>query len=1194
MAFYLGRRVARRVISVCLLHLLLFCIESKALDPNKEITQYNHDAWRKEAGLPSGSILSITQSSEGYLWLGTYNGLVRFDGLAFKIYDRSNTAELLNNGIRDVIEAKDGTLWIATNGGGLVSCKGGKWRSYGLREGLPNDIVTAIQQAPSGLIYVSTRKGIRYFDPASEELHFQDVLSSDGDPLDSVTSIVPAFGSLLICSYDKIYRIDPSTPASAKLFSRFNKQVRTVLYDSTGALWIATRGDGIHYWKGDDKRHFDTSNGLSSNIIISLCEDRDGNIWIGTGSGGLVRYNRRGFRTFTSAEGLTDNFVESIYEDREGSLWVGTYRNGLNRFRDTKFVTWSMSEGLADNLVFQAYADRDSSIWICTGAGLSHLKDSKITNYTPPGTNRLLRAVVRDRQGRIWIGGGGGLFRMEQVGEQPKFEFFDKSDGLPSDYVRTLIVDHRGALWIGTNEGLARYDDREGFKIFTHKDGLSYNTVLSLYEDRSGTLWIGTDGGGITSYRDGQFRSYTSRHGLAGDVVFCFYEDSRSNLWIATNNGLSWLRNGVFKNMGSKNGLASDNAFQLLEDNFGYLWIGYNNGIFKVALDDLTRVLEGRSERLNCVSFSRDDGMKSDECTPSSFASKTPDGKLYFPTLQGVVEVNPASIPINKIPPNVIIENLVLDGRVLSATDGMVLQDTQNYFEIHYNALSLLVPNRVKVKYRLSSMDKEWVDAGNRRVAYYTKLPPGEYDFHVIASNNDGIWNEQGAHFRFTILPPFWMTWWAQTIYVLFILSVIYAGVRIRTGLLEARNRALKIKVEERTRELAISNQLLEQQRNELQEANLKLQAVDRIKADFAAMLVHDLKSPLTVVRATLGLLESGGFSQEEKARFIAASQRNLDKMLTLINDTLEVYRTDAQEVVLNSVEIDSEGIVRENAEAASIAAASQGIDLEVILEPNLPKIRGDLDKLERVFSNLLSNAVKFTPAGGKITISARKLLKDGNPYLEVMIRDTGEGIPEESLPYLFEPYTQARSKHSKAGVGLGLAIVKRIIIAHGGHIEVSSELGKGSTFTFTLPAQVEEIHQNVQQPVEVDQPIQILVVEDDQVNLMVIETYLKRKGYAYEVARNGQEALDALAKQSYDLILMDCNMPKMDGFEAASRIRAGDERMRRIPIIALTASSQDEEQACLDAGMNDFLEKPFKPAAFEEKVAKWLSRRGD
>lgn len=1188
----------RRQVSwvVLILHFLLFCKAAYALNPNKEITQYSREVWRKEAGLPSGSILSIMQSRQGYLWFGTFNGLVRFDGVAFKVYDRSNTPELLNNGIRKVMEAKDGTLWIATNGGGLASYKDGRWHSYNMSDGLPSDIVLAVHEASSGLIYVATRKGVRYFDPAAETVRFLPVAASDGNPLDSVTAIVPALGSLLICSYDKIYRLDPSTPATATLFSKFDKQVRTVLYDSAGALWIATRGGGIHYWKGSDKRHFDTSNGLSSNVITSLYEDRDKNIWIGTGSGGLIRYNQRGFAVFTEAEGLTENAIESIYEDREGSLWVGTYRNGINRFRDTKFLTWSMSEGLADNVVFQAYADKDGSIWICTTAGLSYLKDGKITNYTLPGNDKLLRAVVRDQLGRLWMGGRAGLFRMEERGAQPHFELFNKSNGLPSDYVRALIVDQRGTLWIGTNEGLARYDEKEGFKTFTREDGLSYNTILSLYEDRSGTLWIGTDGGGLTSYRDGQFKAYTSRDGLAGDVVFCVYEDSRSNLWIATNNGLTRLRNGVFKKVGSRDGLASDNAFHLLEDNFGYLWIGYNNGIFKVSLDDLTRVLDVEQERLNCVSFGREDGMKSDECTPSSFASKTPDGKLYFPTLQGIVVVDPAFIPVNKLPPSVVIENLVLNGRYVLATDGMVFQGTQNYFEIHYNALSLLVPSRVKIKYRLSGVDKEWVDAGNRRVAYYTTLPPGEYDFHVIASNNDGVWNEEGAHFRFTIRPPFWMTWWAQAIYVMLILSVIYAGVRIRTELLEARNRALKLKIEERTRELAESNRLLEQQRNELQEANLKLQALDRVKADFAAMLVHDLKSPLTVVRATLGLLESGGFSKEEQARFVATSQRNLDKMLTLINDTLEIYRTDNQEVALNSVEIDSERLVRESAEAARISAASQEIELEVSLEPGLPKIKGDPDKLERVFSNLLSNAIKFTPAGGRITVRARRVLKEDRPYLEVTVRDTGEGIPEESLPHLFEPYTQARSKHSKAGVGLGLAIVKRIITAHGGQIGVSSRVGEGTAFTFTLPAEL-DTSQTACEPVKVGQDghmPHVLVVEDDKVNLMVVEAYLKRKGYTYEVAYDGEQALEALAKRSYDLVLMDCRMPKMDGFEAASRIRAGDEKLRSIPIIALTASSQDEAQACLNAGMNDFLEKPFKPAAFEEKITKWLSRKSE
>ncbi|MCS6886431.1 MAG: two-component regulator propeller domain-containing protein [Acidobacteriota bacterium] len=1163
---------------------ILLCDYAYCLDPNTRISQYSYSFWDKDNGLPSGAILDITQDNYGYLWIATYNGLVRFDGISFKTYDSGNTAQLLNNGIRRLCwDNSRETLWIATNGGGLSSYKAGKWKHYGLKDGLPNEIVTTLYQAPSGLIYVATRNGVVYFDPSIEPIRFVAVQTSDGAKLDSVTSINFASGSILLCNYQSVYRIEQTSPALAEVFVSLDRQVRTVLYDSKGILWIATRGAGLYCWKSKEKLVYSSANSPVTDVVSSLFEDKHQNVWIGC-IGKIVRYNRETFDAFTIPEEALS--VESIYEDREGNLWLGTYRNGIYRLHDVKCRTWSKSEGLAKNVIQHAYVEQDGGVWLATAGGLSYLKNGTVTNYSSLKED-MYRYVIRDAKGGLWVGGRSGLFLLQGN----TVRSFSKADGLPSEYVRTLLLDRIGKLWIGTNEGLGCYDDKtERFTSFTREDGLAYGTVLALYEAEDGTLWIGTDGGGLSSYKDGHFTNYDTSAGLASNVIFCIYKDSRGNFLIGTNAGLSRLRDGKFQTVGIAQGLTA-NILQILEDNFGNLWIGSNDGIYKVSIEEVEEAFNGKRQQLSVMRLTKEDGMKTEECTPAAYASKSTEGLLYFPTVGGVVVIDPSSIPINRLPPTLVIESLLADGKAVDLTRDIELEHTSRRLEIRYAALSLSVPSRVKVKYKLSGVDKDWVDAGTRRVAYYTVLPPGDYEFRVIACNEDGVWNEQGVSLRFRVAPPFWMTWWAQGIYVILLLSVIYGGIKLRTSLLEARNRILRAKVDERTKELAEKNRLLEEQRNELQQANLKLQELDKMKADFAAMLVHDLKSPLTVVRATLAMLEDGAFKPEDQQRFIQTSQRNLDKMLSLINDTLEVYRMDAQGTTVNAVEIDSERLLRDSSESARISATSQGIEFEVDFEPQLPKIKGDPDKLERVLANLLSNAIKFTPAGKKITVRARRVEKEGRGMLQVQVADRGEGIPESAIPYLFDPYRQAKQKHAKAGVGLGLAIVKRIVEAHGGEITVTSKLGEGTTFTFTLPIMVEEQPKDVSLALPEGKKLRILLVEDDKVNRMVVESYLQQKGYDYDVVTDGQQAVEVFSKNRYDLILMDYRMPHLDGLEATVKIRALELGPSRTPIIALTAGSREDTKLCLEMGMDDFLEKPFRPEVLEKKISKWVRK---
>jgi ligand-binding sensor domain-containing protein len=782
-----------------------------ALDRNKAITQYVHDVWQTEQGLPQGSIFAVCHTHDGYLWLGTEEGLVRFDGIRFTVFDRRNTPQLNQKVVMALHEDHNGNLWIGTEGGGLIRLRDGQFTSFTTKAGLSNNAVYSISEDRRGTLWIGTEGSglIRLRNGTFTAFTTKEGLSNN-----IVSSICEdREGSLWIGTKGgglNRYKDGRFTSFTTK-DGLSNDAVASIHEDREGTLWVGTRG-GLNRLRGGKFTTLTTKDGLSSNRLSLIDEDRDGNLWIGT-DGGLDRLTDGKLSAFTAKEGLSNSFVLSFDEDPEGSLWIGTYGGGLNRLRDGKFTSLATREGLSNDVVFSLEEDREGSVWIGTeGGGLNRYKGGKITSYTTRDglSNDVVYSTCEDREGSLWIGTrGGGLNRYRNG----RFTSFTTRDGLSDDVVLTIYEDRQGVLWIGTDRGLNRFNEGK-LTALTTRDGLSNDHVIAIAEDREGSLWIGTLGGGLNRYKDGNFTSFTKKDGLSNNLVYSIHGDREGTLWIGTESGLNRFKGGRFTAFTTRDGLPDDTILQVLEDDGGNLWMSSNKGILRAKKADLDSFAEGKIRKLSCVAYGTVDGMRSAECNggfqPAGW--KAQDGRLWFPTIKGAVVVDPARMPINRVPPPVVLEEVLVDKKALDRTPPgipIVLPPGKAKFEFHFTALSFRVPQRVKFKYRLEGFDKDWVDAGTERTAHYTNLSPGKYRFRVIACNDDGVWNEAGASLPFVLKPHFYQTAWFYFLCAFGVVASASGAHRARVRHLRSRERELVRMVDEKTKDLQSVNEEL-------------------------------------------------------------------------------------------------------------------------------------------------------------------------------------------------------------------------------------------------------------------------------------------------------------------------------------------------------------------------------------------------
>jgi ligand-binding sensor domain-containing protein len=727
-----------------------------------ELTPYHCRIWQTDAGLPNHTVQAIAQTRDGYLWVGTQYGLARFDGERFTIFRRGSVLAMKNSNIMGLREAQDGSLWIATGSGGILKFKEGDFTHYGKADGLANDYTLGpILETADGAIWVGTLGGLsRLKDGKFTTFDTRMGLSNN-----AVRDLcLDDAGNLWIATGGGLDYMTPDGAIRPAPFANGFKgaDVRSVCRDREGTVWFSA-GNELHKLKDGQLSTFQQGTGLPYNIIRRLYADQEGNVWVGTYSG-LSRFADGKFMPQPGSDALPFDSVNALFEDRERNIWAGS-RDGLTQLRPNRFMTYTAQQGVPNNNVMSVLQDRAGKVWIGTwGGGLSWLENGNFMIYSNQAeVPALALALHEDRSGALWAGTdyGGGLFRISGDSVQ----HFSRAQGLPDRAIRVVYEDSQTNLWIGSSRGLYV---RKGskFRAFAEK-GLENSIIREIHQDRSGNLWVATEDG-LWKFRDGKGTKFTSQNGLSESAVISLYEDQSGDLWIGTaGGGLDRLHDGNFVSFSTTNGLFSDTICEILEDNSGCLWMSSPRGVFRVKRADLERFAQGQINRFESVAYGRLDGMASELCNgvakPGAWKSK--DGRLWFATSKGVSVVDPnAPAHEDRSPPLVLVERVLADKLTFPAQEAAAITNAirippgNGNLEFKYAALCLRAPEKNRFKYKLEPVNDDWVDGGSLRSAYYHNLEPGNYRFHVIACNNNGLWNETGASAEVILTPHLWQT----------------------------------------------------------------------------------------------------------------------------------------------------------------------------------------------------------------------------------------------------------------------------------------------------------------------------------------------------------------------------------------------------------------------------------------------------
>src|SRR5438445_1511063 len=978
----------RNQLTVCILSSLLLlgfgCRQALALDPTRDLSQFNRQVWLTENGLPQNTVHSITQSKNGYLWIATEEGLARFDGVKFTVFDKQNTPELRSNDIRVLLEDRRGALWIGT-ADGLVRLLDSKFTAFTTRDGLPSNVIDALCEDPDASLWVLTAAGIVRFSDSVFTTRWEF-------PKNGVKALfADREGALWIGSPDGLARYKNGAVVKYTVQDGLaNNGVVSIDQDKDGRLWIGT-ANGLSQLEGNRFLTYTTRDGLPNNRIISLAVDREGSVWIGT-AGGLSRFADKHFSNFRLGEGLANEIILAMFEDHEGSLWIGTESGGLNLLKDKKFTTYTSKEGLGSDLVKSIYEDLKGNIWIgSNGGGLSLLKDGRLTTYTTANglSSNVVLALFGDGDGNLWVGTPDGLNRFRDG----KFKTFTSADGLANDFVRSIYADHSGSLWIGTRGGLTGLRG-ERFDIYTTADGLPNDFVGTIYEDGQGNIWIGTLGG-LSKFKGDKLTTYTTRDGLSSDVVISLHEDSDGALWIGTSGGgLNRLKQGKFAGYTTRNGLPDDVVYSILEDHQNSLWLSSNKGIFRLNKKELNDFANGTVGSITPVLYGPADGMITRECSGGGHPAgwRSADGKLWFSTIKGVAMIDPEKIRLNDQPPPVAIEEIRVDNESITPSQTIELSPGKSRLDFYYTALSFVAPEKVRFKYKLEGFDRDWVDGGTRRVAYYTNLRPGRYKFRVIASNNDGLWNPAGAAFDLYLKPHFYQTYWFYALCTLILAILVWQLYRFRLKRVESQFAAV---LQERNR---IAREIHDNLAQEMLGISVQLEVVARTMPASAELA----KTHLDRVR----MLVRHGIAEARRYVWDLRSQA-LDK-----NDLPAALSDTARR------------LTAETAVQAKVEVSGTFRPLSELIEGNLL----------RIGQEAINNAVRHAH-----TRNILVNLKFGPGRVQLSVQDDGHGFD-------YQETHNGDAKH------FGLVGMQERAVRIGGSLRVESRAGEGTEVLVEVP----------------------------------------------------------------------------------------------------------------------------------------------
>jgi len=1161
-------------------------------------------------GLSSNIVNAVLKDSYGWVWFATADGLNRFDGTNFSVYRHrdGDTTSLPVNEILSIYEDNSGRLWIGTGGGGLVYYDRTHDTFHQYREGpvwkkLQTEPILAICGDHLGRLWVSGFSGVHLIDLKTNK--------TSGLPWASSGRPQVALGFF----EDSKHRMWAGTSLGLFCLNLDNGKLKQYVHneqdknsigagiikgiaeDNSGHLWFGTRS-GLSMLQPDNNGFANVANGR----VFVIAPD-NGNLWLGTDSG-LVIFNTRNLKSerylpaIRNSYSLSAKAISSIYIDKSGVYWIGTNKGGVNKFdRNLALLNIKLNnpfdpQGLAGPDI-NAFAEQaNGTVFTGTDNGLQ-LFDKKTglfkTIHIDPlqetSENHIsVLCLKTDKAGKLWIGTlRHGLYILDpSSGKCEHIISGNAGKHISQNDVYCIEEDQSGRMWIGTNGGGTDIYDPKTDQFYNYRqlfntDGLHNATInnftRSLTPVNSDEMWVGTWGGGIAVFNINA-KSVTvynkAGNALPNNLILSLLQDAAGNVWVATNGGgidEFDAKSARFKPYLENEGLINDIVYKILQDKSGLFWLSTSRGVISLDLHTHKTNIYGKQNGVQDSPFIRGAGLE------------TADGTLFFGGQDGFNYFDPQNLPENNKISKVVLTDLKVDNTPVIAGENSPIKQQisiakeinlayhQN-FSISYAALNYTDGRQDQYSYRLKGFDTKWNYVGRTSTAYFTNLDPGTYTFMVRASNSKGVWSTEPTAVLITVSPPWWRTIYAYIIYILST-AVLLFYIRYR-GI---KNIKRKLAVEEEKRETK------------------RLHELDVMKINFLTNLSHEFRTPISLIMAPVEKLMSIPI-EENISREVSVIKRNARRLLNLVNQLLDFRKLEEQELRLNLSEDDLVSFLRDAADSFQDISERKKIRFEFKTEVGSLLARFDSDKVERIVFNLLSNAFKFTSSGGLVGVKLSLIQQAEVNSLQIIISDSGIGIPKSDQPRIFEKFFQHNTPDIilNQGSGIGLSIVKEFTELHGGDVTVVSEPGKGTSFTVVLPIIDAGEHIVITKSiphkdkggrsgdiikVSDSEKYSILLVEDNE----DFRNYLKENletNYKVAEAANGKDGWQKVLSGHPDLVVSDVSMPVMDGIELCRKIKT-DKRTSFIPVILLTALGREEDQIKgLQTEANDYLTKPF------------------
>ncbi len=972
--------------------------------------EYGFDVWTTANGLPQNTITGVAQTPDGYLWLSTFDGLARFDGVRFTIFDKGNTKGIINNRFANIFVDKEGVIWAMTENGVITIYRNGAFSSYQTPEASIGTL--AIVSDADGNALIEMLDGFYY-------LRSGKFILADRKEKTVRQVYFKKTGSKWTFRSDRISRQKDGQITNYPFDLPPNYLIETsnlrYFEDNRGALWFGVK-DKLYRLENGNVEIFTKNeiSALNELTLFVMFDEPEGGVNFVFGIADttqkldwqFVRFKNGQFASYNLGKSV--NAIQGI-TDREGNFWLATTA-GLRRLRQQLISTLSVIDGLISNEVYPLLEAGSGEIFIGLPQGLNIYRDGKITNPDLRYSNDssvFMRGLWEDEQARIWLGyqGEGGFGRFEEPSSVKRIG----QNQLPTG-ATDFASDRKGNIWIATEEGLFKYKDDRQIAHYTVKDGLHNDKIITLHFDRRGDMWLGTFDG-LAQFKDNQFINFNSVENSPKGFVRYIYEDAEGTLWFGTyGDGLVRLRDGVFYNYRVEHGLFNNGVFAILEDSRGNFWMSSNRGIHRVSKQELNDFADGKIPKLNSVSYDEKDGMLNAECNGGRLPSaiKTTNGKLWFATMGGVAIVDPEAETVNPNPPPVVIENVSIDRKLVDTNlfqsairnpnSAIELIPGQSNVEINYTGLSLIKSAQIKFRYKLEGLEENWVEAGTERTVNYSYLPHGNYRFRVIAANASGIWNTEGATIRIVVQPYFYQTWWFG------VLASFAAALMI--GLIY-HNRVSHLREIARAK-TRFSRQLIESQ--------------ERERKRLAAELHDGLGQNLVVIknRALLGI--NKGDDQERVARELGSISESATLALEEVREITNNLRPQL---------LDRLGLTK--AINAMLKKVSGVIEIESEID-SIDEVFSEIEEINvyRIVQESLNNIIKhFNASDARV-----KIKRDENKVL-IQIEDNGKG------------FDAGNTKSS--GGGFGLVGLKERTQLLGGDLAIDSTIGEGTKIQIVI-----------------------------------------------------------------------------------------------------------------------------------------------